>query len=115
MVTKRGSRFLGRITRALLTECTHRAPQRENPGRARENRHSRKLLDVPISNLALSRDRPTDARSKRPLPLATDQQALGSTAFLSLALNTTNWWRRRELNPRPKQSPPGLLRAYPGF
>src|SRR5213594_1410722 len=25
------------------------------------------------------------------------------------------WWRRRELNPRPKQLPPGLLRACPGF
>ncbi len=26
-----------------------------------------------------------------------------------------DWWRRRELNPRPKQSSPGPLRAYPGF
>ena len=25
------------------------------------------------------------------------------------------WWRRRELNPRPKQSPTGSLRACPGF
>src|SRR6266852_5329528 len=25
------------------------------------------------------------------------------------------WWRRRELNPRPKQCPPGYLRACPGF
>src|SRR2546425_12082808 len=25
------------------------------------------------------------------------------------------WWRRRELNPRPKQLPPGSLRACPRF
>ena len=25
------------------------------------------------------------------------------------------WWRRRELHPRPKQSPPGCLRACPGI
>jgi len=25
------------------------------------------------------------------------------------------WWRRRELNPRPKQCPPGSLRACSGF
>src|SRR5947207_14123874 len=25
------------------------------------------------------------------------------------------WWRRRELNPRPKQLPPRLLRACTGF
>ena len=27
----------------------------------------------------------------------------------------SEWWRRRELNPRPKQSAPGPLRAYRGF
>ena len=37
------------------------------------------------------------------------------TRTLNLAVTGSAWWRRRELNPRPKQLPPGLLRACPRF
>src|SRR5690348_14124702 len=44
---------------------------------------------------------------------------LGATVRLGAAHSYSRpgpaWWRRRQLNPRPKQLPPGLLRACPGF
>src|SRR5919108_4941886 len=43
------------------------------------------------------------------------RRACDSGLVDAVAATRADWWRRRELNPRPKQRPPGFLRACPGF
>lgn len=60
---------------------------------------------------ARARHKTTRREKPRSAALTAASGALGSAG----RSHVQGWWRRRESNPRPKWSPPGLLRAYPGI